>query len=89
MRPFLIASITQQGAYLVCHARSIVTVSRNRPAEPETPHPWRCHRSLVGDALLVRGIQVEDIMSEKSAKPHKLTAWARVDGLRIGYPEPG
>jgi uncharacterized protein (DUF488 family) len=51
--------------------------------------PWRCHRSLVGDALLVRGIQVEDIMSEKSAKPHKLTAWARVDGLRIGYPEPG
>ena len=51
--------------------------------------PWRCHRSLVGDALLVRGIQVEDIISEKSAKPHKLTAWARVEGLQISYPEPG
>ena len=51
--------------------------------------PWRCHRSLVGDALLVRGIQVEDIISEKSAKPHQLTAWARVEGLQITYPEPG
>lgn len=48
--------------------------------------PWRCHRSLVGDALLVRGIHVEDIMSEKSSKPHKLTAWARVEGLDISYP---
>jgi uncharacterized protein (DUF488 family) len=51
--------------------------------------PWRCHRSLVGDALLVRGIQVEDIISEKTANPHKLTAWARVEGLQISYPEPG
>jgi uncharacterized protein (DUF488 family) len=50
--------------------------------------PWRCHRSLVGDALLVRGIHVEDIMSEKIAKPHKLTAWARVEGLHITYPKP-
>ena len=48
--------------------------------------PWRCHRSLVGDALLVRGIHVEDIMAVKSSKPHKLTAWARVEGLEITYP---
>ena len=48
--------------------------------------PWRCHRSLVGDALLVRGVEVLDIMSEKSAKPHKLTPWARVEGLQITYP---
>ena len=48
--------------------------------------PWRCHRSLVGDALLVRGVEVLDIMSEKSAKPHKLTPWGRVDGIRITYP---
>lgn len=48
--------------------------------------PWRCHRSLVGDALLVRGIDVEDIMSEKNSKPHKLTAWARVEGLQVTYP---
>ena len=50
--------------------------------------PWRCHRSLVGDALVVRGIHVHDIMSEKSAKPHKLTAWARLEGLQVTYPKP-
>jgi uncharacterized protein (DUF488 family) len=48
--------------------------------------PWRCHRSMIGDALLVRGIDVLDIMTEKSAKPHKLTSFARVDGTRITYP---
>lgn len=48
--------------------------------------PWRCHRSLIGDALLVRGIQVEDIMNEKTRKPHRLTPWAKVDGDRITYP---
>ena len=48
--------------------------------------PWRCHRSLVGDALLVRGIEVVDILSETSAKPHKLTPWAKVDGTCVTYP---
>ncbi len=48
--------------------------------------PWRCHRSLVGDALLVRGIEVIDILSENSAKPHKLTPWAKVDGPYVTYP---
>jgi uncharacterized protein (DUF488 family) len=48
--------------------------------------PWRCHRSLVADALLVRGVQVDDIIDERSRKPHKLTPFARVDGLRITYP---
>ncbi len=48
--------------------------------------PWRCHRSLIGDALLVRDIKVEDIMSETSCKPHTLTPWAKVDGNRITYP---
>jgi uncharacterized protein (DUF488 family) len=49
--------------------------------------PWRCHRSLVGDALLVRGITVEDILSATNTRPHKLTAWARVEGDRITYPK--
>lgn len=49
--------------------------------------PWRCHRSLIGDALVVRNVQVLDIMTEKSAKPHTLTSFARVDGERIWYPE--
>ncbi len=48
--------------------------------------PWRCHRSLVGDALLVRGVEVLDIMTPKSAKPHKLTSFAHVDGITITYP---
>lgn len=48
--------------------------------------PWRCHRSMVGDALLVRGFEVLDIFSEKQAKPHTLTSFATVDGLTITYP---
>lgn len=48
--------------------------------------PWRCHRSLVGDALLVRGIAVEDIMSATSRKPHLRTSFAHVDGKVITYP---
>jgi len=48
--------------------------------------PWRCHRSLISDALLVRGIEVRDIFSHTTAKPHALTAMARVRGTRITYP---
>ena len=48
--------------------------------------PWRCHRSLIGDALLVRGANVLDIFSKTSAKPHTLTSFARVDGEQITYP---
>jgi len=48
--------------------------------------PWRCHRSLIGDALLVRGIKVRDIMSATSARPHTLTSFARVHGTQITYP---
>jgi len=48
--------------------------------------PWRCHRSLIADAMLVRGWQVLDIMSPTSVKPHKLTPFARVSGTDITYP---
>lgn len=48
--------------------------------------PWRCHRSLAGDALLVRGIDVQDIFSGTNARPHRLTPWAKVSGLDITYP---
>lgn len=48
--------------------------------------PWRCHRSLVGDALLVRGFDVVDIMSATTNRPEKITAWAQVDGTAITYP---
>ncbi len=48
--------------------------------------PWRCHRSLVADALLVRGVPVIEILSETSWRPHVLTPFARVDGEEIVYP---
>jgi uncharacterized protein (DUF488 family) len=48
--------------------------------------PWRCHRSLIADALLVRGIRAHEITSARSARPHALTAWARVTGTQITYP---
>lgn len=48
--------------------------------------PWRCHRSLIADALLVRGIKVEEIVTPEKSEPHKLTPFAKVDGERITYP---
>jgi uncharacterized protein (DUF488 family) len=48
--------------------------------------PWRCHRSLIADAALVRGWRVFDIMNVTSAPPHKLTKFARVEGLTLTYP---
>ena len=48
--------------------------------------PWRCHRSLIADALLVRCVQVEHILSLTRLQAHKITPWAKVDGTRITYP---
>jgi uncharacterized protein (DUF488 family) len=50
--------------------------------------PWRCHRSLIADALTVRGWKVVHIFSEKSSKPHEITSFARVRGESIVYPAP-
>lgn len=48
--------------------------------------PWRCHRSLIADALLARGIAVKEITSGVCARPHLMTPWARVDGTHVTYP---
>jgi len=50
--------------------------------------PWRCHRSLIADALQVRGFSVGHIMSKREPQPHQLTPFARVDKTRITYPGP-
>lgn len=50
--------------------------------------PWRCHRSLIGDALTVRGIHVEDIMNAKTLRPHHITSFAKVRGTHVTYPVP-
>jgi uncharacterized protein (DUF488 family) len=48
--------------------------------------PWRCHRSLIADALVVRGIRVKEIVSAKRAQAHAVTSFAQVDGTAITYP---
>jgi uncharacterized protein (DUF488 family) len=50
--------------------------------------PWRCHRSLIADALAVRGVEVRHLVGPKAARPHALTPFARVEGLAIRYPDP-
>ncbi len=47
---------------------------------------WRCHRSLVADALTARGIVVEHIQSRTRAQPHRLTPFAVVNGTTVTYP---
>jgi uncharacterized protein (DUF488 family) len=49
--------------------------------------PWRCHRSLVADALLMRGVKVRHILKEGVYQEHRLTSWAQVQGMEITYPE--
>ncbi len=51
--------------------------------------PWRCHRSLVADALVARGVDVEHIMSATRTQPHVITSFARVRGTEITYPGQG
>jgi len=48
--------------------------------------PWRCHRSLIADALLARGIEVREITSAVRAQIHALTPWGRVNGTQVTYP---
>jgi uncharacterized protein (DUF488 family) len=51
--------------------------------------PWRCHRSLVSDALLARGARVLHLGTASEPRPHELTAFARVDGEHVTYPPEG
>lgn len=48
--------------------------------------PWRCHRSMIADALLVHGVQAEHIMDANHSQAHSLTPFAKVEELRITYP---
>jgi uncharacterized protein (DUF488 family) len=50
--------------------------------------PWRCHRSLIADALTIRGWQVLHIQNRKTASPHKLTTFLKVQDGKLTYPEP-
>jgi len=48
--------------------------------------PWKCHRSLLSDALIARGVPVVHILGPRSMQPHRLTAFAKVRGDRVRYP---
>jgi uncharacterized protein (DUF488 family) len=48
--------------------------------------PWRCHRSLIADALVARGIEVFEISSATRAQPHKMTPFAKLEGTKVHYP---
>ena len=48
--------------------------------------PWRCHRSLIADALLVRGFRIEDILGATQRQVHTLTPFAQIRGTEITYP---
>jgi uncharacterized protein (DUF488 family) len=51
--------------------------------------PWRCHRSLLADALAARGVVVRHIVGIGRITPHRLTPFARVEGRRVTYPPEG
>ena len=48
--------------------------------------PWRCHRSLIADALAARGVAIEHILSKTSRKPHTYTPFARIEDKKVTYP---
>ena len=48
--------------------------------------PWRCHRSLIADALLAGGVDVREITSAAATRPHALRPWARINGTDVTYP---
>jgi uncharacterized protein (DUF488 family) len=70
--------------------KELMTVAAKQPTAIMCAEavPWRCHRSLIADAMLVRGWEVIDLFSPKSAKPHKLTDFAKVAGTQVTYPPP-
>jgi uncharacterized protein (DUF488 family) len=67
--------------------RRLISLAANKPNAIMCAEavPWRCHRSLIADALIVRGIRVEDIMSTKRSQVHSLTSFARVRDHCITY----
>ncbi|MBP6017895.1 MAG: DUF488 domain-containing protein [Burkholderiaceae bacterium] len=51
--------------------------------------PWRCHRSLIADALIAHGIVAEEIISTERTQPHQLTSFAVINGYTVSYPTDG
>jgi uncharacterized protein (DUF488 family) len=77
-----------QTAEFAENLQKLIELAKKKPAAIMCAEavPWRCHRSLISDALTVRGIAVEHITSRTSRYAHKLTSFALIDGQRIIYP---
>lgn len=81
------ADYMQTEAFHTSLAEAIVLAGQSRCALMCAESvPWRCHRSLVADALLVRAIPVEHIINGARRRPHTLTPFAHVEGTVITYP---
>jgi uncharacterized protein (DUF488 family) len=65
----------------------VMAFSREKPSAMMCAEalPWRCHRSLIADALLARGWRVRDILSEKEVREHRLPPFARLEETRVIY----
>jgi uncharacterized protein (DUF488 family) len=82
------ADYMQTAAFEAALARLIELAAGARTAYACTEAVfWRCHRALVSDALTVRGFDVRHIAEPGRSEIHRLTSFARVDGMRVTYPE--
>jgi uncharacterized protein (DUF488 family) len=70
------------------HIKQLIQLAQEQPIVIMCAEavPWRCHRSLVADALTLWNIEVIHILNEKKNYPHKLTPFAKIDGKHITYP---
>lgn len=66
---------------------TLVDLARARPTAVLCAEavPWRCHRQLLADALVARGIEVVHVTGDRAANAHRLTSFARLDGTRLVY----
>lgn len=81
------ADYMQTEAFRVALGRAIALAAEARTALMcAEAVPWRCHRGLLADALLVRGLRVVHILAPGKTQDHTLTPFAKVHGDRITYP---
>jgi uncharacterized protein (DUF488 family) len=66
----------------------LLTWARDRPTAVMCAEAvwWRCHRQLIGDALIARDVEVRHITSGVAAERHELTAFGRIEEGRVTYP---
>jgi uncharacterized protein (DUF488 family) len=66
----------------------LIEESRSRPTAIMCAEavPWRCHRSLIADALVARGVPVFEISSATRVQPHKITPFAQIEAKQVRYP---